>query len=144
MSEWLAKSPPPFLLAFLRSFRFGKSACLSARNVKESGLWKCCSWVFASAFLGWRSHAPLLARPCGPRKELRKFNREQVQGRRSPARFFIQRDQRPTTAQTRVPLEALLLQIENHVRLEQAAAESFLSAPTSALLHGRTISPFVN
>jgi hypothetical protein len=62
----------------------------------------------------------------------------------APARFFIDQITVPSAAQPRVPLEALLLQIESHVRLEQAAAESFLSAPTSALLHGRTISPFVN
>ena len=59
-----------------------------------------------------------------------------------PTRFFVNDIGLPV--QPRVPLEALLLQIENHVRLEQAAAESFLSAPTSALLHGKTISPFVN
>ena len=41
------------------------------------------------------------------------------------------------------PSEALLLQIENHVRLEQAAAESFIEYPTAALLHGRTISPLI-
>ena len=44
----------------------------------------------------------------------------------------------------RVPIEALLLQIENHVRLEHAAAESFLQTPTSALLHSRTTSSLVN
>jgi hypothetical protein len=43
-----------------------------------------------------------------------------------------------------VPIEALLLQLERHVRLEQAAAESFLAEPTSALLHSKTISPFLN
>jgi hypothetical protein len=43
-----------------------------------------------------------------------------------------------------VPIEALLLQIENHVRLEQAAAESFLEAPNSARLHSRTTSALVN
>jgi hypothetical protein len=43
-----------------------------------------------------------------------------------------------------VPIEALLLQIENHVRLEQAAAESFLEAPNAAHLHSRTTSPLVN
>ena len=62
----------------------------------------------------------------------------------APARFFINEITVPAMAQPRVPLEALLLQIESHVRLEQAAAESFLADPTSALLHGRTISPFVN
>jgi hypothetical protein len=51
--------------------------------------------------------------------------------------FFVE----PTT---RVPIEALLLQIENHVRLEHAAAESFVEYPTSAMLHSKTASPLVN
>ena len=55
------------------------------------------------------------------------------------ARFFVE-----SMAQPRVPIEALLAQIENHVRLEQAAAESFVEYPTSALLHSKTSSPFVN
>jgi hypothetical protein len=59
----------------------------------------------------------------------------------APARFFVSD---VLTPHTRVPIDALLLQIENHVRLEQAAAESFLQAPTSALLHSRTMSTFVN
>ena len=62
----------------------------------------------------------------------------------APARFFVDRAIVPAAAQARVPIEALLLQIENHVRLEQAAAESFLESPTPALLHSRTISPLVN
>jgi hypothetical protein len=53
-------------------------------------------------------------------------------------RFFVD----PTPG--RVPIEALLLEIENHVRLEQAAAESFVEFPTSALLHSKTTSTFVN
>lgn len=44
----------------------------------------------------------------------------------------------------RVPIEALLLQIEAHVRLEQAAAEAFQQAPTPDLLHVRTASPLVH
>jgi hypothetical protein len=55
-------------------------------------------------------------------------------------RFFVN----PVAAQPRVPIEALLLQIENHVRLEQAAAECFLESPNAAMLHSRTISPLVN
>ena len=35
-------------------------------------------------------------------------------------------------------------QIENHVRLEQAAAECFLESPNPSLLHSRTISTLVN
>ena len=44
----------------------------------------------------------------------------------------------------RIPIEALLLQIERHVRLEQAAAESFHFAPTVESLHSRTMSPLVH
>ena len=43
-----------------------------------------------------------------------------------------------------VPIELLLAQIEDHVRLEQAAAESFLESPTHDLLYSKTPSPFVN
>jgi hypothetical protein len=53
-------------------------------------------------------------------------------------RFFVD----PTPG--RVPIEALLLEIENHVRLEQAAAESFVEYPNSTLLHSKTVSSFVN
>jgi hypothetical protein len=50
----------------------------------------------------------------------------------------------PVLPPQQIPIELLLLQIENHVRLEQAAAESFLEFPTRALLHSKTTSPFVN
>ena len=50
----------------------------------------------------------------------------------------------PVSDHMQVPLEALLLQIESHVRLEQAAAESFLYQPTAALLHSRTASPLIH
>ncbi len=49
----------------------------------------------------------------------------------------------PIAARNSVPIEALLLQIESHVRLEQAAAESFLESPNAALLHSRTMSPLI-
>jgi hypothetical protein len=63
------------------------------------------------------------------------------------ARFFVElppaavpvAPQRPL-----VPIELLLLQIERHVRLEQAAGESFLQAPTPQSLHCRTSSPLMN
>lgn len=44
-------------------------------------------------------------------------------------------------AAPRVPVDVLLLQLERHVRLEVAAAESFLSVPTVESLHSRTASP---
>ena len=47
-------------------------------------------------------------------------------------------------AHPRVPIEALLLEIERHVRLEQAAAESFLQSPTKESLHSRTMSRLVH
>jgi cbb3-type cytochrome oxidase subunit 3 len=43
-----------------------------------------------------------------------------------------------------VPVEALLLKIEQHIRLEQAAAEAFLHRPTDESLHSRTTSRLVN
>ena len=61
----------------------------------------------------------------------------------APPQFFID-DQRPALAAPRVPLEVLLLQLERHVRLEQAAAESFIDLPTSESLHSPTTSPLMN
>lgn len=43
-----------------------------------------------------------------------------------------------------VPIEVLLMQIQRHVTLERAAAESFLDAPTAQSLHSRTMSPLVH
>jgi hypothetical protein len=61
----------------------------------------------------------------------------------SAPRFFAgERTELP--AQARFAVDALLSQIERHVRLEQAAAESFLDAPTEELLRSRTSSPFMN
>ncbi len=54
-------------------------------------------------------------------------------------RFFVA-DAEPE----RASVEALLLQIERHVQLEQAAAESFLYAPTAESLHVRSMSPLVH
>lgn len=61
----------------------------------------------------------------------------------APARFFSNLVV-PPAAPRQVPIEVLLLQIENHVRLEQAAAESFVEFPTHALLYSKTTSPLVN
>ncbi len=62
-----------------------------------------------------------------------------------PARLFpAQVAMPPALKPQQVPIELLLLQIENHVRLEQAAAESFIEFPTQALLRSKTTSTFVN
>ncbi len=61
-----------------------------------------------------------------------------------PARFFV--DQAPVLppAPARTPTRVLLWQIESHVRLEHAAAESFVFDPSVAQLHSRTTSPLLN
>jgi hypothetical protein len=66
-----------------------------------------------------------------------------------PARFFsdhaaVTPTVPPAIPPQQVPIEVLLLQIENHVRMEQAAAEVFLAFPSQARLHRKTTSPFVN
>ena len=62
-------------------------------------------------------------------------------------RFFAEAAAVPlaaSAAHAQVPIEVLLMQIERHVRLEQAAAESYVDAPTTASLHSRTTSPLVH
>ena len=59
-----------------------------------------------------------------------------------PPRFFID-DRAPRTSPV-LPMEVLRLQIERHIRLEQAAAEAFLDSPTAASLQTVTTSPLVN
>ena len=67
----------------------------------------------------------------------------------APTRFFsdsvaVPSAVLPAVPTLQVPIEVLLLQIENHIRMEQAAAESFIEFPTRAQLHSKTASPFVN
>ncbi len=61
-----------------------------------------------------------------------------------PAPQFFVADETKPAAAARVPAEILLAQLEQHVRLEQAAAESFLHLPTNESLHLRTKSPLMN
>jgi len=72
------------------------------------------------------------------------MQKEAVKAAVAPTRFFVDPQPLPVAAYSRVPIEALLLQIENHVRLEHAAAECFLESPNPSLLHSRTISTLVN
>jgi hypothetical protein len=93
-----------------------------------------CAALFAAATRGERAEAP------------RPADQESL----APRRFFASAPgavpaAEPTPAEAEmVPLEALLLRIEQHIRLEQAAAESFLHTPTGQSLHSRTTSPLVN
>lgn len=62
----------------------------------------------------------------------------------APARFFVDTVTPPAPPIPHIPIEVMLQQIENHVRLEQAAAESFIALPTYAKLHSKTTSSFLN
>jgi hypothetical protein len=67
--------------------------------------------------------------------------------RRTPSHFFVDQRTPASPADDRpqpVSIEALLLQIEGHVRLEQAAAQAFQEAPTVEALHMATTSPLVH
>jgi hypothetical protein len=69
-----------------------------------------------------------------------------VEAERAPVavpapQFFVSETR---VAEAQVPLEALLLQIERHVRLEQAVGESFHFAPTAESLHMKTTSTLVH
>jgi len=59
-----------------------------------------------------------------------------------PTRFFL--DDRARGPRRVVPIEVLRLQIERHVRLEQAAAEAFQDFPTAEALQMATTSPLVH
>jgi hypothetical protein len=81
--------------------------------------------------------------PRGPQEKPVSESRPELTAALPAPRFFAGE---PTSrlVQSRYPLEAVLSQIERHVRLEQAAAENFLDVPTPASLHSRTTSPFLN
>lgn len=62
-----------------------------------------------------------------------------------PPQFFhasIGASSRASLGSARVPL--LLQRLEQHIRLEQAAAESFHQFPTTASLHKHTASPLLH
>jgi hypothetical protein len=92
--------------------------------------------VTALAFSAATSAAP----PAGASEQALQPTARQVL---DETRFFAVEAPSPAAA-PRVPIEVLLLQLEHHVRLEQAAAESFLHAPSMQALHSRTTSPLVH
>ena len=55
-----------------------------------------------------------------------------------PPRFFAGDLAAPPEA-TRIPIAVLKSEIERHVRVEQAAAESYLDVPTREKLHTRYV-----
>lgn len=62
----------------------------------------------------------------------------------APARFFVDRVTPSGPPMPQIPIELLLQQIENHVRLEHAVAESFVARPSYDKLHSKTTSSFLN
>lgn len=97
-------------------------------------------------FVGLAFTAVAFAAATRPETSRPEAQPEHVAVKPAPARFFSERLTPPAPAPVplQVPIEVLLLQIENHVRLEQAAAESFIACPTHAQLHSKTTSQFVN
>jgi hypothetical protein len=83
-------------------------------------------------------------------RDEREGQRPALPAAREPQRFFASAPAaraeaaRETMEPELVPVEALLLKVEQHIRLEQAAAESFLNRPTDESLHSRTTSRLVN
>lgn len=62
----------------------------------------------------------------------------------TPQRFFTVRSPIVPPPVSAIPVDVLLLRLEQHIRLEQAAAESFHQFPTPESLHVRTVSPLVH
>lgn len=98
------------------------------------------------AFIGLAFTAVAFAAATRPETLRPETQPEQAAVKPARARFFSERltPPAPAPAPIQVPIEVLLLQIENHVRLEQAAAESFVASPTHAHLHSKTTSQLVN
>ena len=89
--------------------------------------------LFAAATRDGRSPAP------GPAKQV-AAEPQRFFATAAPAAVPVAAGREPEP----VPVEELLLRIEQHIRLEQAAAESFLQTPSGQSLHGRTTSRLVN
>jgi len=109
--------------------------------------------LVAMSFLGAGVSAALFgAATQGQKRETGPWNARRPA---EPQRFFVSGEapqksadapapMPPAVVPEPVPIELLLAQIERHVRLEQAAAESFHSMPTEKSLHSRTSSPLFN
>lgn len=78
-----------------------------------------------------------------PRDEARPESRPEASQVLGAPRFFGG-DLAGPAARPQLPVDAVIAQLERHVRLEQAAAESFLEIPAPDTLHSPTASRFVN
>jgi hypothetical protein len=149
LSGW--DCPPGSATRFLLVFSHMRSwqrACLHARRKGEPFMEMLLMGICISVF-GMAIAAAAFGAATRPRKSVPQINVEQVVTEQvnaaAPARFFVNDVSIPVgTGRVSVPIEALLLQLERHVRLEQAAAQSFIASPTPGLLHSKTVSPFLN
>lgn len=78
-----------------------------------------------------------------PSPESHLENRPEATDAPTATRFFAG-DLTGPPARTQLPVDAVIAQIERHVRLEQAAAESFLEIPAPDTLHAPTSARFLN
>lgn len=85
--------------------------------------------LFAAAARRDEKSPPAAARPLWPASE---------------PRFFAGETDAGAPAASIASIEAVLSELERHIRLEKAAAESFLDAPTVDSLRSRTTSSFMN
>ena len=83
-----------------------------------------CLSLFGLAVCAWRLERPLAA-AAGEQRVRPRPERYPSKSRRSSSATSF--EPAPAAALPAVPIEVLLLQIERHVRLEHAAAESFLT-----------------
>lgn len=100
--------------------------------------------VMCMSLLGVAVSAALFAAATADerRRELRPLDQRLVA--ETPPRFFTVAQPVVTSPVGAIPVDVLLLRLEQHIRLEQAAAESFHQFPTPESLHVRTVSPLVH
>lgn len=99
-------------------------------------------WVLAIAISGLALSAAIFAALTIDERRAHSGGLDEQLARRAPQGFFVAAASEPRAPRD-VPVDLLLLQLEQHIRLEQAAAESFHLSPTPESLHVRTTSPLV-
>jgi hypothetical protein len=132
------------IIGLFRAFEFGTGRAFVPSQKEDTRMEMFLTIICISLFLFAIMALAFLAATRSERTTPPASLKPDVATHLPPARFFSDYTVSPTVTQTPFPIEALLLQIDNHVRLEHAAAESFLFAPSPALLHNKTTSQLVN
>lgn len=101
--------------------------------------------VLSLSLLGVGVSAALFAAATRDERRAEEYVDTRIMSAAEASRFFVDTAApRPARVPGGIPAEVLLLQIERHVRLEQAAAEAFHQFPTIESLRMRTTSPLVH